>query len=646
MIKINAHSPFSKKSSFFDDFTKTHIEIDKNSFNLIENKINWIFNLINEEDNFSNILIYGQVQSGKTLFFTSLIVKFIEKYNNPIIIILSNNNTKLLEQTFNRVKKEFNQLNKFYNMYNYTHYKNMQKMENSNDPQFFFCLKNTYHLEQIIRILKINIEPLNIIIIDDESDIASISNDKKAIAELMDKLLSLSNVHKIRFFPITATPFDNISINDNQISKPKFVIGLDINDSYYGIKKFVSQINDYNFNNIKLSSTQNNETFKNNCLFNAVVNFLGKISTSKDHKPLMLINSEHQIDEQETLCKWIENIIKNNDNDWTISDDLRNYLNENKKYILGTINNSIDSIKNENKFTLDEYDNSFSQIVIGHNKVSRGVTFKGLSCTYMFGNPNITISTLLQQARWFGYRKNINDIEIYLPEYFIDYYIVIEGLVNYQFYQLKNNKYMSSNQLNELINNFILPINLEYSRFYKCSNNNKKIWNNNQLDSYTNINDYDLDLLSKSLENKFPWYIENNNKVYSLGSLSNLLKNINNDEKVKLINFLTNKTSFYFNKSNDNEIINKNLEKNIFIRFINFNENDNKLIPYKRKILNKHLFFDNSDRISIHGYNDEYNDKYFNSILIDIVSFKTWKYQGDKKTKQDFLTKIILRIDN
>ena len=49
------------------------------------------------------------------------------------------------------------------------------------------------------------------------------------------------------------------------------------------------------------------------------------------------------------------------------------------------------------------------QIVIGGNTLSRGITLEGLSTSY-FVRTTTTYDTLLQMGRWFGYRKNYEDM--------------------------------------------------------------------------------------------------------------------------------------------------------------------------------------------------------------------------------------------
>ena len=48
-------------------------------------------------------------------------------------------------------------------------------------------------------------------------------------------------------------------------------------------------------------------------------------------------------------------------------------------------------------------------IIIGGDKLSRGVTFDGLSTTYFLRSSRM-FDTLMQMGRWFGYRSGYNDL--------------------------------------------------------------------------------------------------------------------------------------------------------------------------------------------------------------------------------------------
>ena len=72
----------------------------------------------------------------------------------------------------------------------------------------------------------------------------------------------------------------------------------------------------------------------------------------------------------------------------------------------------------------------FRVIAVGGNSLSRGLTLEGLCVSYFYRN-SIMYDTLLQMGRWFGYRKNYNDIfKIWMAEEAIDWYGYITDASN------------------------------------------------------------------------------------------------------------------------------------------------------------------------------------------------------------------------
>lgn len=83
--------------------------------------------------------------------------------------------------------------------------------------------------------------------------------------------------------------------------------------------------------------------------------------------------------------------------------------------------------------SLDYYahkDSGFRVIAVGGNSLSRGLTLEGLCVSYFYRNSQM-YDTLLQMGRWFGYRKNYEDIfMIWMAEEAIDWYGYITMATN------------------------------------------------------------------------------------------------------------------------------------------------------------------------------------------------------------------------
>lgn len=83
--------------------------------------------------------------------------------------------------------------------------------------------------------------------------------------------------------------------------------------------------------------------------------------------------------------------------------------------------------------SLDYYahrENGFRVIAIGGNSLSRGLTLEGLCVSYFYRNSQM-YDTLLQMGRWFGYRKNYEDVfKVWMASDAIDWYGYITSAAN------------------------------------------------------------------------------------------------------------------------------------------------------------------------------------------------------------------------
>lgn len=74
------------------------------------------------------------------------------------------------------------------------------------------------------------------------------------------------------------------------------------------------------------------------------------------------------------------------------------------------------------KLNYDEYADGLRAVVIGGQALSRGLTLEGLTVSYIYRN-SMAYDTLMQMGRWFGYRKNYEDLaRIYMDKESQEYY--------------------------------------------------------------------------------------------------------------------------------------------------------------------------------------------------------------------------------
>ena len=106
-----------------------------------------------------------------------------------------------------------------------------------------------------------------------------------------------------------------------------------------------------------------------------------------------------------------------------------NYIYPDWNQIRSNLTQAIRSIKvqvvNMRRGSLDyeqSKDEGLTVIAIGGLALSRGLTLEGLTVSYILRNAS-AYDTLMQMGRWFGYRKNYDDLcRLYLPSQSLSYY--------------------------------------------------------------------------------------------------------------------------------------------------------------------------------------------------------------------------------
>lgn len=609
MRKYNFHSPFYKETTnqLYGEYCKKIIyKISPFSEKETKNKIDLIIENI-ENEQFSNILIYGQIQSGKTMFFTTLIFALIDKYKNPSIVILCDNNLKLMQQTYSRIYNDIQKISSINNIaiYKFNDYKNFIREEEawSSIPRIYFCLKQKDHLENLNRIFLNTDSKKHLVIIDDESDVASVSCENgyinKILIQIIDNALARQCI--VNYFPITATPYDNCTVDFNTKLKPKKIIAIEASSTYFGLKKFHDLLNNKISGNIVNIDKNYNSSSLDQCIFDFNNNVIKKSQNGKNLT--LLINNEVINYEQNKLCDDIAKKLNNND------------------IIISPLNATEKSKSLEENLSIDDNKIYNSQIIVGCNKVSRGVTFKNLDYMFLDGNSKINISTLLQRARWFGYRNNLDNLKIYLPEIYQDYFIKISDLVQLQNYVIKNKITISPKTYNSIFYNFKNFGNLIYSNYKLINNNNKHkiIWYDDLWKEYGDTDFNDIISILK----QYNYYVINNNLIFKFKNIDELGSNKNFIKEI-----INNKSSYILNN-----------KKSLVFRFIDCNKNF-EFKPNFRKILK----YNNKKYISVHNYNNEYDDEYFNSIVVDFVKFGAWELKNNKKIIKSYYNyKVIVK---
>lgn len=411
---------------------------DKNQLKFVSLKI------LQEIDDLviTNALIVGQVQSGKTNVIIGLTALAIDN-DYDLIIVFGGVNRLLLQQTFDRLKTPL-----ISDSYKGVFIVDKDKLKNPKEIDSYSRLLSTGKTKIIIITMKesrnmlnlkaflenVYLSKLKVLIIDDEADNATLNVGKnnqpsRIYQEFINiKGLICSGV----YIGVTATPYGNLISEKSQDMYPQKIYELKPSKMYTGLDFFNSNKEKiYNIvKETKKSEDWSNAIKKSFACF--LVNSFVMNQIEKKRIPHeFLINIELNI-KSITLIKIIAvrflkklNTLIGNGNAFFDINEIKNAIHEWKickiwkydfdtkfiKYVeeyLRYANDRILILADENK----EYNSVQEglQVIIGGTLISRGFTFNNLLVELILNSPeeNIPADTLLQRARWFGYRYTHN----------------------------------------------------------------------------------------------------------------------------------------------------------------------------------------------------------------------------------------------
>jgi hypothetical protein len=416
----------SSPISFWDVFCESVKEFDKLTGDAIEYVQYNSNNILDLLKKCSSVLVFGQVQSGKTLNYSGLIARTFEN-NFDLVIVLAGTKSNLVDQTYERLKNYFNNspeidVDKMGTGLNLE----AQLSKLSTFPgrkQILVTLKHQDYLKGIRYELHKN--SVMTLIIDDEADQASLNtleyysnrNNVSEMSRIYKELRTLCMSESIKLIQYTATPQALFLLStDNALSPEKYFVQTPPN-SYFGIDELlVSPVNHI----IEI------EDFESS--FRYVID--------QYIKNCYLLISEHEYDEN--LCCLIHS-------DWKTAQLKLDYQD-----VVNFINNySFDSvdwyqIENQNitiqqfadyfrgncfiydvfsKKTVVDWNKHQFIILVGGNMLERGFTIPGLITTILTRNSKSTTNgdTLQQRCRFLGYRNKIKPfLRVYTTKDIID----------------------------------------------------------------------------------------------------------------------------------------------------------------------------------------------------------------------------------
>jgi hypothetical protein len=341
--------------------------------------------------------------------------------------------------------------------------------DNVSVPILIVIKKNTSTLNSVIEWLqkqyRNNVIDHAMLVVDDESDYASINTkdneDPTAINKKLRKLISL--FHKSAYVAYTATPYANIFI-DHEVETaaygrdlfPKdFIYALDAPSNYFGARRVF--LNPKQANLVKISDWTEVLPLKHKSDFEVVslpesmleairaftlVVAIRHLRGQDEKHNSMLIHATRFTDVHIRLSKRVEDYLTSIKETVTVYGKLpgpvvQNALLQELQKTFDTYYKNIElsfyqvltkltdvaktivvrEVHQKTSVPLEyRKDTPTNAIVIGGTSLSRGFTLVDLSVSY-FLRSTIFYDTLMQMARWFGYRTGFEDLcRVFMPE--------------------------------------------------------------------------------------------------------------------------------------------------------------------------------------------------------------------------------------
>lgn len=359
-------------------------------------------------------------------------------------------------------------------------------LANNNQAVVFVIKKNPKTLRNLTEwLIKLNADPRTgkidepMLMIDDEADNASINTSKnKEDPTTINKLIrELANVFtKSNYVGFTATPFANVFIDPETTEKMEtqdlfpedFIVALPTPNNYVGPTKIFSSdgvfhnqlvfINDagcevedgkqFYFKHKRDWRGELPESLTDSIYAFYIANALRDLRGDVIEHRSMLVNISRFVDVQKYIKEQVEDIHANayraiKFNSGTLKDPVIKRIHDIFKSIYPSVEfswkdvskkmfESIENIKirvvNSSKSSeklIYPKNESLRVIAIGGLALSRGLTLEGLITSYFYRNTS-TYDVLMQMGRWFGYRKNYEDLfRIWTAESSADWYAEI-----------------------------------------------------------------------------------------------------------------------------------------------------------------------------------------------------------------------------
>jgi hypothetical protein len=423
-------------------------------------------------------LIYGKVQSGKTITtVATLAMASANKFR--CFIVLTSDNTWLGKQTATRFR---NELDSGPVICDWEQWRKdpasfgKDLRDHMKDGVVLISTKNIRHLEALLEVLKAaNLRTVPSIIFDDEADNASLNTNeakqsKQGKGNVADSSIFevIGNIRRLMpnhiYLQITATPQSILLQSLNHPCKPAFCVLSKPGNGYMGGDLFLSEESPYycKFDPNELNMLKGGNINPGNswnipkglrlalCCFFLASMYKILESNSSEEVYSCLIHVCYKKVSHDNIGRTIRDFVLMLDQSLrdqrspTDKAAAQKYLEEAYEELQKTAKDiySLDALVSELKHKLrnaipkvinadnpnkePDY-NPGMNILIGGNRLGRGVTIKGLMITY-YGRDakQKTMDTVHQHARMFGYRENLRDVtRLFVPEHIFNDFCAI-----------------------------------------------------------------------------------------------------------------------------------------------------------------------------------------------------------------------------
>lgn len=411
-------------------------------------------------------LVVGRVQSGKTANVITLSALALDNGHKIIVLLLSDTNN-LLTQNADRLASNFRDIEGVEVIkkskdgdFDTVLDANTLEVLHEEDTKLIICsLKHSKHINDITNLISNSpYKDEYCLIIDDEGDdigLNTASFDKKFVLNTDGKvvedertatnkaIVSLkTSMSRVGYISLTATPEANILLQDFQQLAPEFCVTLEPNTGYTGLQTFhgegsekVVEIKDY------FSLLEDNglpESFEDAFIFfvtGCIIRTEREGTAGRRFKHSMMVHPCNKIENHavvyDKISKWVDTLKYN-----------VTRMNQSGRMFVAAVESVYKGICPTNVFDSEKVVSTLNKtklhqvnslqacndlnramklmpfhVVIGGNMLDRGITIEGLAVTYMIRMARQgQTDTLLQRARWFGYKKSYIDLcRVYLP---------------------------------------------------------------------------------------------------------------------------------------------------------------------------------------------------------------------------------------